>query len=73
MVKDIHPKEDNFSLLQSWLHRIKVGTCAETGSVEAGLPYLMPKALHDAFVANKAAAAARCKEEVAQVQVRLPC
>ena len=116
-----HLEENDFSLLQFWLRRIKASTCAETGEVEAGLTYLalitrlkngiestrcqaernfsalsfligslrssispgkverllflrlnrlfIPevKALHDAIEANKAAAA-RCKEKVAQVE-----
>lgn len=67
VAKDTHPKEDDFSLVLFCLRRRKVSTCAETGSVEAGLPYLMLKVLHDAFGASKAAAA-RCEEKFAQVR-----
>ena len=123
LAEDPHFEENDFSLLQFWLRRSKPSTCAETGKVEAGLPYLTliarlyngiesnsyqaernfsalsfpyrqpaqldltrqggatdgvpsaqpalhpggQKALHDAIEANKAAAA-RCKEKVAQVE-----
>ena len=122
VAQDSHPEEDDFSLLQFWERRGKASTCAETGEVEPGLPYLaliarlyhgiestscqaernfsalsnligtlrssmLPfkveqmmflrlnklfvkevEALHDAVEANKAAAA-RCKENVTQVEV----
>ena len=122
LAEDPHLEENDFSLLQFWLRsRSEPSTCAETGEVEAGLPYLAliarlyngiestscqaesnssalsfligslrssispgkverlmflrlsrlfiaeVKALHDAIEANKAAAA-RCKEKVAQVE-----
>ena len=122
LAEDPHLEENDFSLLQFWLRRSKPSTCAETGEVEAGLPYLaliarlyngivstscqaernfsalisfligslrssispgqmerlmflwlnrlfIPevRALHNAIEANKAAAA-RCKEKVAQVE-----
>ena len=121
LAEDPHLEENDFSLLQFWLRRSKPSTCAETGEVEAGLPYLaliarlyngiestscqaernfsavsfligslrnsispgkverlmflrlnrlfIPEvtALYDAIEANKAAAA-RCKEKVAQVE-----
>ena len=38
--EDPHLEENDFSLLQFWLCRSKPSTCAETGEVEAGLPYL---------------------------------
>ena len=40
LAEDPHLEENDFSLLQFWLRRSKGGTCAETGEVEAGLPFL---------------------------------
>ena len=40
LAEDPHLEEIDFSLLQFWLRRSKPSTCAETGKVEAGLPYL---------------------------------
>ena len=40
VAEDPTPEEDDFSLLDFWLRRSKATTCAETGEVEAGLPYL---------------------------------
>ena len=40
VAEDSHPEEDDFSLLQFWERRSKASTCAETGEVEPGLPYL---------------------------------
>ena len=40
LAEDPHLEENDFSLLQFWLRRSKLSTCAETGEVEAGLPYL---------------------------------
>ena len=40
LAEDPHVEENDFSLLQFWLRRSKPSTCAETGEVEAGLPYL---------------------------------
>eukprot|EP00904_Undaria_pinnatifida_P011822 jgi/Undpi1/7770/HiC_scaffold_23.g10243.m1 len=42
VAKDPTPEEDNSSLLEFWLRRSKATTCAETGEVEARLPYLAP-------------------------------
>ena len=39
VAEDSIPEEDDFSLLDFWLQRSKATTCAETGEVEAGLPY----------------------------------
>ena len=39
VAEDPTPEEDDFSLLDFWLRRSKATTCAETGEVEAGLPY----------------------------------
>ncbi|CAN0247882.1 unnamed protein product [Ascophyllum nodosum] len=40
LAEDPHLEENDFSLLHFWLRRSKASTCAETGEVEAGLPYL---------------------------------
>lgn len=40
LAEDPAQEEDDFSLLEFWLRRSKPRTCAETGEVEAGLPYL---------------------------------
>ena len=40
LAEDPHLEGNDFSLLQFWLRRSKPSTCAETGEVEAGLPYL---------------------------------
>ena len=34
------PEEDDFSLLEFWARRSRASTCAATGEVEPGLPYL---------------------------------
>ena len=121
VAEDTQPGEDDFSLLELWARRSRASTCAATGEVEPGLPYLaliarlyhgiestscqaernfstlsnligslrssmLPskvermmylrlnrlfipevKALNDAVVANKAAAA-RCKEKVMEME-----
>ena len=40
LAEDPHLEENDFSLVQFWLHRSKPSTCAETGEVEEGLPFL---------------------------------
>ena len=41
LAEDPHLEENDFSLVQFWLRRSKPSTCAETGEVEVGLPYLV--------------------------------
>ena len=40
VAEDPTPEKDEFSLLDFWLRRSKATTCAETGEVEADLPFL---------------------------------
>ena len=40
LAEDAHPEEDDFFLLSFCRRRSKPSACAETGEVEAGLPYL---------------------------------
>ena len=40
VAEDTQPEEDDFSLFEFWARRSRTSTCAATGEVEPGLPYL---------------------------------